>query len=200
MEHKVSYTMQDGTNYELTWDTESGDSMHYLIHENGTLKLECWHHAVPQGWTDEKLKSALVPGTFFNCVARHLEAKEMRSVIEGMDDGPAKQLAQMATRPHMALSPDQEEYLASFQVRGHDVELLVKIMQDAEVEAFRERLDAEPHLTDITTTVVEVGEPRPIPFENNLGPVSAWFALYWPALLWSVVFVAGMIAYFLLVA
>lgn len=194
MEHSVEYTLADGTEYRFTWDTEDkGGQMHYLIHENGTLRLECWHHAVPEGWTDEKLKSMIVPGTFFNCVARHLQSVDMAAQIEGMDDGPLKQLAQMAVRPHMTLSPEQEAYLRTFQERGHDVELLVKIMQDAEVEAFAARLNEEPGME--TTVTITGGEIIPVQAKGIL----AWVTTYWPALLWVAAVAGGLVAYYLLV-
>jgi len=111
VEHSVTYLVEDGTEYRLTYDNETGDGtqMHYLMHENGVLKLECTHHALPQGLLDEELfKSSIVPGAFFNCLGRAMQEYEhMRELV----DTGSKALVRLAgmMQPHITLTCEQQE-------------------------------------------------------------------------------------------
>src|SRR5687768_14546390 len=120
MEHSVTYNLEDGTEYRLTWDTDSGEQMHYLLHEDGVLKLECFHHQVPE-WSEEDLRSASIPHGFFSCLSRHFKAKAVRQEMIETGDPRLVTLAPLVAPPHVSLSPETEAYLETMVERNHDV-------------------------------------------------------------------------------
>lgn len=183
MEHSVTLHTKGGTEYRLTYDNETGDGtqMHYLLHEDGVLKLECSHHALPVELTEEEFKSSVVPIAFLNCLGRTLS--DLRTKEEALNSGDGM-LAELATliRPHVALEPDQIEYVTTIADRGHSVELFVQLERNLQVERFARQLNA----------VAEVVESRPV-------GVRQFFATYYPAIVWTVAVVLLVGGYMLLV-
>lgn len=143
MEHSVTFTVKDGTEYRLTYDNETGDrkQMHYLLHENGVLRLECSHHAVPGDLTEDEFKSSVVPIAFLNCLGRTLRDMAVKQFAEESGDEFAKELATLV-RPHVTLDQAQMEYVNSIATRGHSVQLFVQLNQELEVERFSRQLNA----------------------------------------------------------
>ncbi len=141
MEHSVEFTTKDGTEYRLTYDNETGggEQMHYLLHEDGVLKLECSHHALPGDLTEDEFKSSVVPLAFLNCLGRTLQELQVKAEAEASDDVFAAELAKLI-RPHVALEQDQVEYVTTILDRGHSVELFVQIQQELQVEQFARQL------------------------------------------------------------
>lgn len=168
MENTITYTMDDGTEYRLTYDNETGDGaqMHYLMHENGVLKLECKHHAVPGGLTEEDFRSVRVPGAFFNCLGRNLLVSAQVQLLKASGDPSLVQLAEFV-RPHVALTPVEEEWLETVADRGHSVEIALQLAREAEVERF-------------------VAQLNPITAPADQVEVPGFFRAYWPAMLWAV--------------
>ncbi len=158
MENSVTFTVKDGTEYRLTYDNETGDGtrVHYLLHENGVLKLECTHHALPEGLTEEEFKSSVVPLSFLNCLGRTL--RDM-SIIAEAEEGGNPFTAELAKliKPHVPLDQHQMEYVNSIATRGHSAELFVQLMQELQVERFAQQLNAE--VTDVRV-VAEVKSSR----------------------------------------
>lgn len=154
MEHSVTYKMDDGTEYQLTYDNESGDQMHYLLHEDGVLKLECKHHALPGEMDETQFKSVVVPGLFFTCIGKNIQAEAQRRFIREENDPVMNRMLPLIS-DHVQLQPHESEYLESIVERGHSVELFVQLAQEAQVERFSRQLSEEP---DYTGTVVLSGE------------------------------------------
>lgn len=204
MEHSVTFTVEDGTEYRLTYDNETngGEQMHYLLHENGVLKLECSHHAIPGDLTEEEFKSVIVPMSFLNCLGKNIEAKHVKAMAEASGDTRAMTLAQLI-RPHVALEQDQEEYVESIAARGHSVELYVQLVQELEVERFARQLNAEPaNATYVLPN--ELAGRGTEDEEDYVRPAVAtkvrqFWLTYWPAIVWSLVVVGGVGAYLLVV-
>ncbi len=145
MEHSVTFTTKDGTEYRLAYDNETGDRerMHYLLHEDGVLKLECSHHKLPDNLTEEEFKSVVVPLAFLNCLGRTLNDMAVRREAAESGDELAATMAQLI-RPHVALEPDQLDYVRSILERGHSIELFVQLQQELQIEQFARQLNAEP--------------------------------------------------------
>jgi hypothetical protein len=183
MEHSVEYTLTDGTEYRLAWDTESGEQIHYLLHEDGVLKLECWHHQVPENWAEEDAHSVAVPASLFRCLGKHFQNKTMRGEMLASPDKRIRDLAGLMARPHVSLTETQEEYLETLITRAHDTELLVKILQDLEVEQFSKQLNDQ----------AEVSPGLPGADDKDLALLPAWRRNL-PAILWAtgVVLVSGL--------
>lgn len=148
MENTVTYTMDDGTEYRLTYDNETGnrEQMHYLLHENGVLKLECQHHALPGDMTEEEFRSSLVPSAFFNCLGRNIIAQEQRQMMEASGNEHLSQLAAFV-RPHVTLTPEGGAWLTTVVDRGHSVEIALQLAKEQEVERFARQLSAQPDYT-----------------------------------------------------
>lgn len=197
MEHSTSFTTKDGTEYKLTYDNETGDGtrMHYLLHEDGVLKLECSHHAVPGGLTEDEFKSAIVPLSFLNCLGRTLQDLMVKEMAERSGDPMAAELAKLIT-PHVSLEPDQVEYVHSIATRGHSVELFVQVNQELEVEKFARQLHTEG--------VIGTGwTPPSAPEKEDEGDfvrpahskTRAFLATYYPAIIWSALVTGLAVAY-----
>jgi len=174
MEHSATYLLGDGTEYRLTWDTESPNGqMHYLLHEDGVLKLECWHHAVPQHLTEDQMRSTLIPSSFFKCLDRHISAVNMLADAERLE-GPRRELVRLMAEPHVDLTEAQEDYVRSIIERGHDTALLVEMLKEARIEAFAAQLNATPEVVGGSVDILPIIDP-PSSFKRNL-----------PAILWAV--------------
>ncbi len=216
MEHSVTYTMDDGTEYRLTYDNETGvgESMHYLLHENGVLKLECTHHRLPGDLTEDDFKSVIIPGSFFTCLGRNIEATLQRQAIESLDeDDPMRKMLPLI-RDHVQLKPHESEYLTTVVERGHSVELFVKLAQEAEVERFSRELNQDPAEMDADRGVISTDGGKTFrkatPEELELiadaltgklvqAEPKAPAVSHWPAIVWALFVVAGIAAYLLLV-
>jgi hypothetical protein len=207
MQHTVSYATEDGTTYRFQYDNETAPpepgrpaQMHYLVFEDGTLKLEAWHHALPSDLTEDEFRSTVVLGAFFNCLGRTMNEIEQK---EQLVSSPVHAYQQLATliNPHMRIRDEHVEWVKSVMERHHDAELYVKLVQDAQVEQFARELNAgdseEPDLTDF----VEVGRPVEEDDEDYVRPahgkVRRFLGTYYPAIIWSVVFVSLVVAYVL---
>lgn len=183
MENSVTLTVKDGTEYRLTYDNETGDGkqMHYLLHENGVLKLECNHHALPVDLTEEEFKSSVVPIAFLNCLGRALNDLMVKQEAEESGNPLTAEMGKLI-RPHLALEPDQVEYVSSIASRGHSVELFVQLSQELEVERFARQLNAPADYTlpnELAGRLVTEG------FDRKPG-LRAWLSTYWPAIVWAV--------------
>lgn len=143
MQHTVEYTVDDGTTYRVQYDNETGDGeqMHYLVWENDVLKLEVNHHRLPEGLTEEMFKSTVVIGSFWNCFSRALQEHKQKALM-AEEGGAYARLANLVT-PHMTLRPEHISWADTLMDRGHDVELLIKVVEDAQVERFAQQLDTE---------------------------------------------------------
>lgn len=179
MENTTTYTMEDGTEYRLTYDneTDGGQQMHYLLHENGVLKLECRHHALPVDLTEEEFRSSVVPLAFLNCLGRTMNDIMVKREAELSGDTFTKELAKLI-RPHVALEPDQVEYVSLIAERGHSVELFVQLQHDLEVERFARQLNTPLITEEEVQSAVAEGAAR--------ASVRAFLATYWPAIVWAV--------------
>lgn len=197
MEHSVTLHTKDGTEYRLTYDNETSDGtqMHYLLHEDGVLKLECSHHALPVDLTEEEFKSSVVPIAFLNCLGRTLS--DLRTKEEALNSGDGM-LAELATliRPHVALEPDQIEYVTTIADRGHSVELFVQLERELQVERFARQLNTEVADGEYALPNELAGrylaEGRPV-------GVRQFFATYYPAIAFAVAVVLLVGGYMLLV-
>lgn len=162
MQHTVEYTLDDGTKYRVQYDNETGDGgqMHYLVWENDVLKLEVNHHRLPEGLTEEMFKSTVVVGAFWNCFSRALQ--EHRQQAEMAEAGGAyARLANLVT-PHMTLRPEHIAWADTLLDRGHDVELLVKVLEDGQVERFAQQLDTEGGVDGEYVITTAGAAPTPI--------------------------------------
>ncbi len=193
MEHSVEFTTKDGTSYRLTYDNETNHAtMHYLLHENGVLKVECSHHALPAEVTEDMFRSAIVPISFLNCVGRTLaemEVKAQATAVGGLEAEMAKLI-----NPHMALEQRDLDYLLTIAERGHSVELFVQLQQEYQVEEFARQLES----ANTTSDEVTAFEPRLItPETRTVSPISvpAWL----PPVAFSVAVVLVVVAYMLAV-
>jgi hypothetical protein len=188
MEHSVTYTTKDGTEYRLTYDNETGDGtqMHYLLHENGVLRLECNHHALPEGWTEAEFKSSVVPLAFLNCLGRTLHDLSIKDMAERSGDPTAVELAKLI-RPHVALEADQVEYVTSIMERGHSVELFVQVNQELEVERFARQL-TEAGVFGTTVSAPEKEDEGDFVRPAHSSRVRAFLATYFPAIAFSLTF------------
>lgn len=188
MENSITLTVTDGTEYRLTYDNETGDKMHYLLHENGVLKLECNHHTLPGDMTEEEFTSAVVPMAFLNCLGRALYDTQLKQEAEGYKDASpmAYELAKLL-KPHLPLEPDQVEYVSSIEERGHATELFGQLAREWQVERFARQLNAE---------LPDVEEPAEV--SRPVG-VRQFFATYYPAISFAVAVVLVVVGYMLLV-
>lgn len=180
VENSVTFTVKDGTEYRLTYDNETGDGkqMHYLLHENGVLKLECNHHALPADLTEDEFKSSIVPLSFLNCLGRTLQDMAVKAEAEASGDEFAVELATLI-RPHVTLDLAQMEYVNSIATRGHSVQLFVQLNQELEVERFTRQL------SNLST-----GQDDYAP-ANPQGKARAFVATYYPAIVFAVLVVVG---------
>jgi hypothetical protein len=196
MEHSTSFTTKDGTEYKLTYDNETGDGkrMHYLLHEDGVLKLECHHHAVPGGLTEDEFKSAVVPLAFLNCLGRTLQDLMVKDMAERSGDPTAAELAKLIT-PHVSLEPDQVEYVHTIASRGHSVELFVQVNQELEVEKFARALSAEPDYSGVVILPGEEKEDEGDFVRPAHSKTRAFLSTYYPAIIWCAVVTSLAVAY-----
>lgn len=196
MENSITYTVEDGTEYRLTYDNEtSKGQMHYLLHENGVLKFECTHHALPFDLTEDEFKSVAIPSSFFRCLSKAHEETAQLAELRATGVKALVQLADMAT-PHIRLTAENIEWLNSVVERGHNLELLVKVMQEAQVEAFSRQLRGNLEFVEADELVEQHSEPRPHVVTGERRSVKAWLDAYWYAIVWAlsvVVVVAGAI-------
>lgn len=199
MDHTITYTVDDGTTYRFQYDNETQPpepgrpaQMHYLVFEDGTLKLETWHHALPEGLTEDDFRSTVVLGAFFNCLGRTMQEIDSKAELEASPIHAYKQLATLID-PHMRIRDEHVEWVRSVMERHHDAELYVKLAQDAQVEQFARELDAEGV------------EPKDVPSEEDeddyVRPAHSkarqFLATYYPAIAWSALVVALAVAYVL---
>lgn len=164
MEHTITYTVDDGTTYRFQYDNETlppepgrPAQMHYLVFEDGLLKLETWHHALPGDLTEDDFRSTVVLGAFFNCLGRTMREIEQKEQLESSPIHAYKQLATLID-PHMRIRGEQAEWVRTVMERHHDAELYVKLAQDAEVERFARQLNGE--VDDGITVTITASEPR----------------------------------------
>ena len=195
MQHTVSYATEDGTTYRFQYDNETAPpepgrpaQMHYLVFEDGKLKLEAWHHALPGDLTEDEFRSTTVLGAFFNCLGRTMQEIEQRDMLVRSPVHAYQQLATLIN-PHMSLRPEHAEWVQSVMERHHDAELYVKLVQDSQVEQFAREMEAEGVLGTVDLTdFVEVGRPAEDD-EDYVRPAHGkarqFFATYYPVLLWS---------------
>lgn len=162
MEHTITYTVDDGTIYEFQYDNETPPAepgrpaqMHYLVFEDGTLKLETWHHALPGDLTEDEFRSTVVLGAFFNCLGRTMQEVEQKEQLEASPIHAYQQLATLI-EPHMRIRDEHVEWVRSVMDKHHDAELYVKLAQDAQVERFARELNGD----DGTTITITASEPR----------------------------------------
>jgi len=193
MEHSVTLKVKDGTEYRLTYDNETGDGkqMHYLLHEDGFLKLECMHHAAPRDLTEEEFKSSIVPLAFLNCLGRTLSDMAIKAEAEAGADEFVKELA-VLIRPHVALDQAQLEYVNTIAERGHSVQLFVQLTQELEVERFARSLNNLTTAEDGTVIVID-GEVTAKPIG-----VLQFVATYYPAIVWVLAMALGLAGYLIL--
>lgn len=185
MQHTVEYTVEDGTKYRVQYDNETGDGeqMHYLVWEDDVLKLEVNHHRLPDGLTEEMFKSTVVIGAFWNCFSRALQ--EHKQKAEMAEEGGAYARLANLISPHMTLRPEHLAWADTLISRGHDIELLVKVAEDAQVEQFARQLEGGP-------VEVEVHESQPV-------GVRQFIDTYYPAITFAVAVVLVVVGYMLLV-
>lgn len=204
MEHSVKYTLTDGTEYEVKYDDQTpapfeaaSPQMHYLVFENGALKLETWHHALPGGLTEEEFRSVIVIGAFFSCMQRGLNEYDRIAEMRTSDNPAMVQLAGLIT-PHMRLRDEHIEWAKSIIERQHDVELAVKIMQDAEVERFSRQLETAAETNEAALS--RLGEEDEEDYVRPaVSKVRQFWLTYYPAIIWSLLVVFGVGIYMLVV-
>lgn len=193
MEHSVTFTVKDGTEYRLTYDNETGDGkqMHYLLHENGVLRLECSHHAVPGDLTEDEFKSSVVPLAFLNCLGRTLSDMAVKQFAEESGDEFAKELATLV-RPHVTLDQAQMEYVNSIATRGHSVQLFVQLNQELEVERFARQLSQQADYTlpnELAYRSEKEDEEDYV--RPAFGKTRAFLSTYYPAIVFALAVVLG---------
>ena len=197
MQHTVSYATDDGTTYRFQYDNETQPpepgrpaQMHYLVFEDGTLKLETWHHALPGDLTEDEFRSTTVLGAFFNCLGRTMQEIEQKDMLGSSEVHAYQQLATLIN-PHMRIRDEHVEWVRSVMDRHHDAELYVSLARDAQVEQFARELNAgsseEPDLTEDEEDYVRPAH----------GKVRRFFGTYYPAILWSATVVGLAVAYIL---